>query len=1035
VKKEGMMKARRILGAAMAIAGLALAGYVRSADGADAGAVDDSGQSAEPKPVAKPKPVWSKGPSGQAWTDCPAESIRGPLNLRRAVWNQRGVPVVKKTWRPDVRFRKPVGPFEEAKRIIYASDSYPRRPGKLVGKPRVEMNAAGVWDIHFELDRFDDVMVRVVDKEGKSVRSIGCGVLGANAPAPFAKDSLKQVVTWDGKDSAGRPAAAGCRIEVGVGLEPTFAGFVGYRKTQLTPYLNALDVDNKGRVYVGLHTNPERNDPVMLRFNRDGEYVDMLYPSNPAALDAMGKKLDDVYPLVEHIDGKAVPIWGPIWRARLFRWDMYIKLPFVVDRENDRGYFVESRCPFSHRPDRKAYFGANTYSVDDLDHFWFEPPYASGVEGSFFMVHNLGPTAIDGQGMVYLSLKRAGVSHGYTRAADPNACATIVKIDPKTGARVPAFSYLGTKKLSKPRYYLGRPGDFRRLGKEQKDFDKLHYEFYTGKIKEVPEWMAGSEAEFTCIQDIAFDEKGNILVMDGVPSRIKMYTAEGQYKGTITGLTFDGKARTFFDGISIKHGNGASYVLASFQDDPKSAYLLKCTGLLTDPKVVWHQKLDERSRFIAIDGKASPTLVWVGNGGGPATLTRITDTGDALGETKHFGGLQKETLVEPWTVAAAEDGTVFVHDRGRHRIVACKDDGSQWRATDAERPNPWFEFCNLRRQFIPSAADNAHHNSMEASSMVVDPVNRRLLVTYSAGAAAAPGGGYGQGGRLLGIPKNPSRNHEAFDFDLKRLKLKDGPVPGWNDIYWCAVDKDGGPYEMALSSGRFNEAEKRTHVGTLALRNSDGTFKNKSVVKLYLGTGSMSRDSRGGLYVSDLENVTSHWFGEITFSFPNWGGYEAGEESTLRTTCWFRGDHPITHLPEVSYLVKFGPKGGVRGTDDELWAHRGAGGVANVCACKGVVNLLATDGEDRILAGVPDHYATRIIDSAGNLIQRFGCYGNAETVPPVGASAKGLGFREINSVAAAGDTTYIVDKALRRVAKIKMAYRHRVSIPLEDAAR
>jgi hypothetical protein len=45
---------------------------------------------------------------------------------------------------------------------------------------------------------------------------------------------------------------------------------------------------------------------------------------------------------------------------------------------------------------------------------------------------------VDKQGMVYLTLKRAGRSHGYTGAAERNATGTIVKIDPRTRRTVPA---------------------------------------------------------------------------------------------------------------------------------------------------------------------------------------------------------------------------------------------------------------------------------------------------------------------------------------------------------------------------------------------------------------------------------------------------------------------------------------------------------------------------------------------------------------------------------------------------------------------
>jgi hypothetical protein len=1021
---------------------------------------EQGGPVTEPPPVKEPVTKVSEGPSGEAWTDCPAESVRGPLNLRRAVWNQRGVPIVKKSWPQDVRFLKPVGPFEDAKRIIYASDAYPRKAAKLVGEPKLTKKPDGTYRIDFALDGYDDVMVRVVDKDGKSIRNLGCGVLGPNAPEPFAKNSLKQTVVWDGRDRDGQAAAPGWRVEVGVGLEPKFAGFVAYDKAQLTPYLNALDVDSQGRVYVGLHTDPERNDPVMLRFDRDGKYLDMVYPSNPANLAAMGKTLEDVYPLVERIEGKALPVWGPLWRARIFRWAMYHKLPFVIDRNSDRALFIESRAPFSHRPDPDAYVGANIYKVDDLDHFWFEPPYASGVEGSFFMLHNLGPVAVDKQGMVYLSVKRGGLSHGYTRLDDRNAYGTIVKIDPATRQAVRAFSWLGEEKLDKPRYYLGEPGDFNTWLKNDTAatkaletlknefnetrfrsriarltmnglFDRLHYDFYTGKIDSVPAWMAGSPSVFTCVQDLTFDDDGNIFVMDGVPPRIKMYTREGQWKGEVTGLTIGGKNREFFDGIGIKHGNGAFYVLASFMDDKESAYLVKCRDLLTEPKVVWAQKLDKRARFIAVDEKVSPALVWVGNGAGEATVTRVTDSGDKPGEVWHIGGMGEKTLVDPWIVAAQDDGRIFAYDHSRHQIVGCTDDGGDWRATAGGDPNQWNTFCELRRQFIPSGADNANHNTTSVASLVVDPVNRRLLATFTGGTQGAPGGGYGLGGVLLGIPKNTIRHYAVHDYELNPLELQTGPTVHWGDIYWCDTDRAGGIYEAGLASGRFNNPDKHMYVGSLNLRNPDGTLKSEGVVKSYLGTGSMTTDSRGNIYVSDLENVSSHWFGELTFSFPNWGMYEGGEESTLQTTCWFRGDHPVTHLPEVSYLVKFGPEGGDRGTDGERWAHRGAGSVGNVCACKGVSNMLACDGEDRILAAVADHYAVRVIDSAGNLIQRFGCYGNAETAPEVGGSAKGLGFREINNLSAAGDATYVVDKTLRRIAKVKMEYRETKSVHLE----
>jgi hypothetical protein len=61
---------------------------------------------------------------------------------------------------------------------------------------------------------------------------------------------------------------------------------------------------------------------------------------------------------------------------------------------------------------------------------------------------------------------------------------------------------------------------------------------------------------------------------------------------------------------------------------------------------------------------------------------------------------------------------------------------------------------------------------------------------------------------------------------------------------------------------------------------------------------------------------------------------------------------------------------------------------------------------------------------------RIGTYGNAETVPGADGDATDLGFRNIYNVSAQGDSVYVVDKDLRRIAKVQMAYREQHSTPL-----
>jgi hypothetical protein len=89
--------------------------------------------------------------------------------------------------------------MNEGRRIILDEDSYPREPAKIVAGPTATKKGEG-YTISFALDKPDDVLVRIVNSDGATVRDIVCGVLGWNAPEPLKIDSLTQEVFWDGKD-------------------------------------------------------------------------------------------------------------------------------------------------------------------------------------------------------------------------------------------------------------------------------------------------------------------------------------------------------------------------------------------------------------------------------------------------------------------------------------------------------------------------------------------------------------------------------------------------------------------------------------------------------------------------------------------------------------------------------------------------------------------------------------------------------------------------------------------------------------------
>ncbi|GMV80630.1 MAG: hypothetical protein AMXMBFR7_18140 [Planctomycetota bacterium] len=142
--------------------------------------------------------------------------------------------------------------------------------------------------ITFTARGFCDATVAVEGPDGRILRHLACGVLGPNAPEPFAKNSRVQKLVWDGKDERGRyvEVADQCRIRVSLGLKAQFE--------------RALLSEPKRRMGAGLGVgvSPSINLPVPLLaagpegvlvfeghgldhlrlFDHDGNYLRTIYP-------------------------------------------------------------------------------------------------------------------------------------------------------------------------------------------------------------------------------------------------------------------------------------------------------------------------------------------------------------------------------------------------------------------------------------------------------------------------------------------------------------------------------------------------------------------------------------------------------------------------------------------------------------------------------------------------------------------------------------------------------------------------------------
>lgn len=132
-------------------------------------------------------------------------------------------------------------------------------------------------EIRFAASACCDATVVVEDGEGHIVRHLAGGVLGGNAPAPFAKGSLKQALVWDGKDDTGRyiDDKDTHTVRVSLGLKPQFERVLywsPYKRisAQHVPLIAA--VEDGVLVYDG-----EIFDSVRM-YDHDGRYVRTVYP-------------------------------------------------------------------------------------------------------------------------------------------------------------------------------------------------------------------------------------------------------------------------------------------------------------------------------------------------------------------------------------------------------------------------------------------------------------------------------------------------------------------------------------------------------------------------------------------------------------------------------------------------------------------------------------------------------------------------------------------------------------------------------------
>jgi sugar lactone lactonase YvrE len=159
--------------------------------------------------------------------------------------------------------------------------------------------------ISFAASAPTDAEVAILGADGKVVRHLAAGMLGAKAPEPF-KPGLSQSLEWDGLGDDGKEVR-GAKVRVRLGMTPRLDRIIGWSGQQLGG-IRGLTTGPDGTLYV-LHGSlllAHRDHFMITAFDRDGKYLHQVLPG-PANLPPEKRK---GWPRVTPEGGPEMPV---IW--------------------------------------------------------------------------------------------------------------------------------------------------------------------------------------------------------------------------------------------------------------------------------------------------------------------------------------------------------------------------------------------------------------------------------------------------------------------------------------------------------------------------------------------------------------------------------------------------------------------------------------------------------------------------------------------------------------------------------------------------
>jgi len=777
-------------------------------------------------------------------------------------------------------------------------------------KPKVEKQGDG-WVITFAASAPIDATISVLGPDAKVVRHLAAGLLGANAPEPFRKNTLAQRIAWDGLDDLGRPAPAGCRVRVELGLRVEFARILCSAPQGLASRGPVgMAVDGEGNLYVeegdlwifGLGSAAVIQVLSVKAFDREGNYIRTLVPFRA---DRSAEKLSEI--------------------------------KFITTTDN-------RRVPLSLASNHRPYCG-----------------FTRGAPGT---ARNLPVITSDGR-LIYPCGKQgfAGARRLIAIGIDGSASKEWYEgplLQP--GAYPFANLFLALSPDEKTIYYAGayskrnrraeRCNAVYRVGVDAKEPAKafIGKEFQSGK----------GEGEFNDPRGVAVDARGRIYVGDYMNDRIQVFDAAGKF---LKAMEIPGPEQVW-----VHPKTGAVYVLSVRDRGKKHTYGRGIAwDIYADKSVIKFRSLKEWEEVCRIDLPKRPShmhdagpimvldatheepVLWIANVGRQEPedfLWKVVDRGAKLEKVPHnIPRLNRHAHRNPPLAADRRNNELYAFGVPEGHVRIDPATGAVRRLELAGEPG------EAALKIVGAAAVGPEGMLYIRTGKVVNKKRERIWHIRR----------FDREGKV--VPFKDAGEFIATNGKQAGTPFNEQPTP-------FAVGPDGRLYVVGAYSRQGRNCRMDLHgpegkllkPGYIATTRSGGCVRVDVQGRVYAADTVRPKERTfPDFYPADPRGHLYKWYGTVFRFDPTGGGLAPAEAAGATHMAGGRG------VPLSPVTV-----------EGAMWGFYGLSPMPLRTGCQCLMADFDADDWGRVWVPDAPGYCVAVLDSAGNLLTRFGAYGNQD---------------------------------------------------------